>query len=251
MLLIWCLFCYFIFDIIMGIVMAIKPTYFNDGNMQSLMVEFTKIILPIFALISVFVKLDYYSIWFIAYLSMYYVIEAIYNAISKIKHKNIAGDYFEMNKILTPLHTAPSASFMVGAFFFHILLRHIILNWNSIHVVGIIFSIITLFVLLILFLSSLIILLSDIFYLIMFSVLNKTINSTYTTIDKLNNKIIKSRLKKIIKIYSIIFGHDIKMTENLGNITMRLTPRDAKSLTEEDKQTILNILIALQTKYSQ
>lgn len=88
-----------IFSIILGILNGIWLHKNEQSEIFNILVELVKIILPIFALISLFLPLDYSSFWCIAYISIYYVLDAIYNLLGKINLQDIQGKKFNPNLV--------------------------------------------------------------------------------------------------------------------------------------------------------
>ena len=248
------LFAYFIFTIIFAIMNAICFKVKKESEVFKICAEFTKLILPILALISLFLPLDYNSFWFIVYVSIYYVLDAIYNLLSKISLTDIQGNVFNPDILEQKTKKMMSAYTIIYGLTFHLLLYNTILDWtiqswfsNTISIIGlIIHGVLTLMC------CSIIIF--DFYTVIEFPIVNKTINNIAKNIKKLTYKKLYKKLKRIDNFFVYVFQPEIDTLVDLKTFINILHNKHSKeefnnTILEKDQKYTINLLFNFQNSY--
>lgn len=248
------LYVFIIFTIILAILNPFWLKIKKGKQVFEIVAEFTKLILPIIALISLFLKLDYNSFWFIVYVSIYYIFDAIYNLLSKISLKDIQGNVFSPDILPQKTKKIMSAYTIMYGLSFHLLLQNTIIEWatqscflNTITVLALIC-----FGLLVLMGCSII--LFDLYTIIEFPIANKIINNVAINIKILTYKNLYKKLKKIDRFFAYVFQSEIDTLVDLKIIIDILQNKHSEEelntkISEEDQKYIVKLLSQFQDSY--
>lgn len=248
------LYVYIIFTIILAI---LNPFWFKikkENQVYEICAEFIKLILPIFALLSLFLQMDYNSFWFIVYVSIYYIFDAIYNLLSKISLKDIQGNVFSPDILPQKTKKIMSAYTITYGLSFHLLLQNTIIEWEQQSSFLNTISIIALIYFGIFILMGCIIILFDFYTIIEFPIANKIINTIATNIKTLTYKSLYKKLKKIDKFFAYVFQSEIDTLVDLKTIIDILHKKKSKKefidkISEEDQKYIVKLLSQFQNSY--
>lgn len=242
------------FTIILGILNGVWLHMKKENDIIGILVEFIKIILPIFALISLFLPLDYNSFWFIVYVSIYYILEAVYNLIGKILLKDIQGKKFKPNLLEQKTKYIISSFVIIYILSFHLLLHNTIIYWISNSLFTNIISIIGLVLLSLLSFMGSLLVLYDFYTIIEFPIFNKIINKMVKNINTITYKKLYKKLKFIDRFFVFVFKPEIETQINIKNIILTLNTKYTQEqlnnkLSEKDKQFIVESLSNFQDSY--
>lgn len=253
MLLKYLLFTYLIIMIVLGIINGLS-TKISEKGISRYIAEISKIVLPIFAFIATFVDLDFYSLCFIAYLSAYYIIEAVYNLTSKIQLKDYKSIKYYPKWLEIKLKSYIAISTMAYAYFFHILCYYTVNGWLSFSTVGKFFAILFLVILFIFTIMGLSLFIYDIYSMISFPIINNSINKTINDINKITYKKLSNRINYILTFFKRVYESETLVVYKLKILQDNLKHKFDKSrlkntLIEEDKSYIIELLVEFQASY--
>ena len=243
-----------IFSIILGILNGIWLHKKEQSEIFNILVELVKIILPIFALISLFLPLDYSSFWCIAYISIYYVLDAIYNLLGKINLQDIQGKKFNPNLVEQKTKKIITSFTIIYVLSFHLLMHYLIINWIYNSLLINIFSIIGLIMLGFLSLMGVSLMLYDFYTIIEFPVFNNIINNIARNIKVITYEKLYKKIKYIDKFFIYVFKPEIEPQINLKSIISTLKNEWSETelnnkLSENDQKFITESLIKFQDCY--
>ena len=243
-----------IFSLIFGILNGIWLHKKEQSEVFDILIEFIKIILPIFALISLFLPLDYNSFWFIVYVSIYYILDAIYSLLGKIILKDIQGNKFNPNLLEQKTKKYISSFTIIYILSFHLLINYTITIWLYSSLLVIILAIIGLIILGCLSLLGTLIILYDFYTIIEFPIFNNIINNIVKNIKVLTYEKLYKKLKYIDKFFIYVFIPEVKNQINLKIIIFILKNKLSKrnyyyKLLEKDQEFVIDFLSKFQDCY--
>lgn len=242
------------FTIFLGILNAVWLQLQKENEIISCFIEIIKLILPIFALISLFLPLDYYSFWFIAYVSIYYVLDALYNLLGKISLRDINGDKFKPHLLEQITRKMLSSFTIMYILSFHLLMHNTISKWLVQSIIINIISITGLVILAVFIFMGFSLIIYDVYTIIEFPIFNHIINKTAKTIKQLTYKTLLKKINFIDKHFVFLFKPEIETQINLKNIKSVLNNKFSTNdlnnkLTEKDQQFIVEVLSKFQNSY--
>lgn len=244
----------YVFTVLLGLLNGLWLHLKKDHDIFNIFIELIKVILPIFALISLFLPLDYNSFWFIVYVSIYYVLEAIYNLLSKISLKDTQGNKFHPNVLGQKTKKAITSLTIVYTLSFHLLLHNTICKWVSHSIFVNIISIIGLLILAILAILGILMIFYDFYTIIEFPIFNNIINKTIKNIEKLTYKKLYKNLRLIDKFFVYVFKPEIDTQFNITSMVITLQFKYSKeqlnnTISKNDHQFIIESLSKFQDSY--
>ncbi|MBP3631301.1 MAG: hypothetical protein J6J23_07495 [Clostridia bacterium] len=244
----------FIFVIVLGLLNGLWLHLQKENDIINIFIEVIKIVLPVFALISLFLSLDYNSFWFIVYVSIYYVLEAIYNLLSKISLKDTQGNKFYPNVLGEKTKKMLSSFTIVYALCFHLLIHNTICNWFLHSIFINIVSVIGLLILGVLIILGVLMILYDFYTIIEFPIFNNLINKTIKNIDKLTYKKLYKKVRTIDKLFVYVFKPEIDTQFNIKSIALTLQSKYSQeqlntTLSKKDQEFIIESLSKFQNSY--
>ena len=243
-----------IFVVLLGLLNGLWLHLKKEHDIINIFIELIKVVLPIFALISLFLPLDYNSFWFIVYVSIYYALEAIYNLLSKISLKDAQGNKFQPNVLGQKTKKMITSFTIVYALSFHLLLYSTICKWFSHNILINIISIIGLLILAILAVLGILMILYDFYTIIEFPIFNNIINKTIKNIDKLTYKKVYRKMRLIDKLFVYVFKPEIDTQFGIKSIALTLQFKYSQEqlntmLSKKDQEFIIDSLSKFQDSY--
>ncbi len=226
----------------------------NEDTTFNSFAEVVKVLLPIFALVSMFLNLDYNSYWFVVYVNIYYVLEAFYNLLNRITLEDKNGDKFKPKLLEQKTKKMISSITIVYVLLFHLLLKNSIDKWMTYGGFDRILNIVGLIILGFLSISGLVLILYDFYTTLEFPLFNRIINKTIKDIKNLSYKQLYKKLKFIDNYFVFLFKPEVESQLNLKKIvlsfkTKYLNNESNKKLSEDDQKNIVELLVNFQNSY--
>ena len=249
----WFLVIIYIFAFALGCLKGLGILKKQETEIINILIELIKVILPIFALISLFLPLDYNSFWFIVYVSIYYVLESVYNLLEKISLQDVHKNKFYPKVLRQKTNKMISAFTIVFALSFHLLLYNTIYNWFSHSVLINIISIIGILFLFIFLVPSVFVVLYDFYTIIEIPLFNNFINTIVKNIKKLTYKNLFKKIKlldKFVYAYKPEIDTQFTIKSIKSALQFKYTPEQLNNtLSEKDQEFVIDILAKFQDSY--